>query len=128
MQVDLADWRLLINQRAFSVVGPVVRCGNNNAVFERLLSGCREEAVDIAFLDAVVFLVELALDRVEFAGASGTGDEVDSCVGSADAEFTADVGQHPDVAVEGGIRGFVFQVGPDEFFKVGAFFVFCDSC
>ena len=39
-----------------------------------------EEAVDIAFLNAVFFSVELALDGVKLAGASGACDKINASV------------------------------------------------
>ena len=94
---------------------------------QRLLPGRREEAVDVAFLNAVVVRVELALDGVKLAGASGPCDKVDAGIGFADFELIGDIGKHPDVAVEVRIRRLVAQVQADEFFEVGAFFTFRDG-
>ena len=127
VQINVADRWLLIDQRVLRIVSPVVRRGDDDAMLERLLPGGGEEAVDVAFLDGVVFRVELALDGVEFACPSGACDEVDAGVGFADAKFVGHVGEHPDVAVEVGVGGLIAEVDADELFEVGAFFTFSDG-
>ena len=43
-EIDLADWRLLIQQGIFGVLTPLVRRGDDDPARERLLARCREEA------------------------------------------------------------------------------------
>lgn len=127
VQVDACDRRLLIEERGFGVLRPLVRRGDDDSVRERSLPGSGEEAVDIAFLDAMVFRVELALDRVKFTGPARSCDKVDAGVVGTDAELVGDIGQHPDVAVEVRVSRFVPQVDADQLFKVGALFPFSDG-
>ena len=106
----------------FRVVAPVVGGGDDVAERERLLAGGGEEAVDVGLPDAVVLGVALALDGVEFLGASGLGDEVDAGVLGGETVGLRPVGEEPDVRVEIGEAGLVAEVGADEFLEVAAFF------
>ena len=127
VQVDARDRRLLIEERGFGVLGPLVGRGDDDSVSEGLLPGSGEEAVDVTFLDAMVFRVELALDRVKFPGASRACDQVDAGVVGTDSELGGDIGQHPDVAVEVRVSRLIPKVDADQLFKVGAFFPFGDG-
>jgi len=60
-----------------SVFAPMIGGADNDAVSECFLARCGEKAVDVALLQTVVFVVELALDGVIFAGA-GFGDQINT--------------------------------------------------
>ena len=77
VQVYLADGRLLVAQGVFSVFAPMIGRADNDAVSEYFLARCGKKTVDVALLQTVVFVVELALDSVIFAGA-GFGDQINT--------------------------------------------------
>lgn len=124
VEIDFGDGRLLSGEGLLGVVGPGGGGGDDDAMGEGFLTGGGEEAVDVAFLDAVVFGVEFALDSVGFGGAAGTGNEVDAGVFGGEAVFAGPVGVGPDLFVEVGVGGLVAEVGEDEFLEIGAFFAF----
>ena len=67
---------------------------------KRFLAGSGEEAVDIRFLDAVIFIVEFALNRVKLAGAVSLGNQIDAGILFRDTVFFGDVVEQPNVAVK----------------------------
>ena len=83
---DGADWRLLVEQRGFRVLGPAIGCYYDDAMREWLLARSSEEAINITLLNVVAFVVELALDRMELSRAERSGYEVDSRVFLANTE------------------------------------------
>jgi len=117
-QGDPVDGRLLVLQGLFGVGAPVVGGADDQAVREGLLAGCREEAVDVSFLQPVVFRVELALHGMEFAG-GGPGHQIDPGVLRVDPLFARPVGVHPDVLVEVLVARLVGEVALDEPLEVG---------
>ena len=96
--------------------------GDDVAVGERLLAGSGEEAVDVGLPDAVAFLVAFALDSVEFLGALGFGDEVDSSILGREAVGLRPIPEKPHVGVKIPVFRLVAEVGADEFLEVGALF------
>ena len=121
MQVYLADGRLLIAQGVFSVFAPMIGGADNDAVSEYFLARCGKKAVDVTFLQAVVFVVELALDSVIFAGA-GFGDQINTGIAAIQALQFCPFAIRPNVTVQIAVAGLVTQVAQDQFFKVSAFF------
>jgi hypothetical protein len=61
----------------------------------------------VAFLDAIVFCVKLALNGVEFVRALGFGDKINPGVATIQALLTHPVGIRPDLVVQVFITGFV---------------------
>ena len=80
---------------------------------ECFVAGSGKETIDIAFLDVVVFVVELALNGMKFAGTSGLSDEIDAGIFSRNAIFRRNVRQQPDVAVQVSVDGLVTKVSAD---------------
>jgi hypothetical protein len=127
MQVNLANWRLLVAQGIFSVLAPVDRGSDNNAVGEVLFTGCRKETVYVALLDMVIFRVKLALDGMELARAIGSGHQVNACIALVQSLRGHPVGIRSDITVQIAINGFVAQVCANQLFKISAFFALGDS-
>lgn len=50
VQVDLADWGLLVTQRVFGVLAPMVGGADDDAMGKRFLARGGEEAINVAFL------------------------------------------------------------------------------
>jgi hypothetical protein len=121
MQVDLRHRRLLVPEGLLCVGAPGTCGAHDNAVAEALLARGGEEAVDVRFLQVVIFSVELALDRVEFSGA-GAGNQVDADILSIVPLSLRPVSVHPDFAVQVGVAGLVLQIALNELLEVGALF------
>ena len=94
---------------------------------ERLLSRGSEKAVDVLFLNAVIFGIEFTLDGVELFGALSLGYKINTRIFSVKPLFLCPVRIRPELAVKIRIGGFVTKIGEDQLFKIGAFFSFCDG-
>ncbi|MNV89307.1 hypothetical protein D3C71_1835910 [compost metagenome] len=69
-QVNLADWRLLVDQSVFGVGTPMVGGAYDQTVTKSLFAGRCEKAVYVTLLQPVVGCVQLALNGVDFARVS----------------------------------------------------------
>lgn len=129
LQIDLGDGRVLIPQGVVGVFGPLVAGADDDAVGEGRLTGCGEEAVDVAFGYFVVWGVELALNGVGFVrfGAGFCagfclGDKIDANVAGIPAFLFCPIAIKPNIAIEIGIDGLMAEINADELFEVVAFF------
>src|SRR5450759_3274214 len=68
----------LVLQRILGVFAPLVCRGDDDAMREWLFAGGGKEAVDVTFLQAVVFGIQLALNSMVFARATGFGDKINA--------------------------------------------------
>ncbi len=126
MKIDLEDRRLLIAERVFRVLGPVIRGGNDDPLGKRLLAGGGEEAVDVTLVDALVGRKALALDGVVFRRPSGLRHQINAGILAREAklrraDLLGPVRVEPHVAVQIGVAGLEPKVGADQLLKVRAF-------
>ncbi len=121
VQVYLANGGLLVAQRILCVFAPEVGGTNDDTVSKGLFARCGEEAVYVAFLQAIVFGIELALDGVVFAGV-GLGDKVYAGVAFIQSLLFRPIAVRPYVAIKVAVGSFVSKVTKDQFLEVGAFF------
>src|SRR5690606_35339815 len=108
-KVEAGDGRLLVDERRLGMLRPVVGRGDDQPVGEGLLPGGGEEGVDVALLEAVVLVVELALDRVDLARARDRY-EVDPDVAGVLALPPRPFGVGKDLLVEVPVGGLVAEV------------------
>ena len=121
MQGDLADRRLLVNQRVLRVLGPVIGGADNDPVGKGLATRRSEEAIDVLLLQLVIRVVELALDGVDFTRAGDFGHQVDAIVLGSEALTRRPLRPSPDLAVQILVGGLVAQLSEDQFLEVRAF-------
>ena len=121
VEVNLVDWRLLVTQRVVSVFTPVVGGDDDQPVTERLFAGSGKEAVDVAFLDAVIRRVELALDGVDLVGSLCLRHQVYAGIPRIQALLTCPISIRPYLAVQIPVSRLIAQVGTNQVFKVRAF-------
>lgn len=102
---------------------PVSSCADDEAVAERFFAGCGKEAVDVGFLQAVVFCIQLALDGVVLAGVRD-GNQINAGIPCILLLLLCSVSVHQYLAVEIAVAGFMTQIAQDQFFKISTFFAF----
>lgn len=124
LEIDLCDCGLLADECQLGIFRPVARGADNDAVRERLLAGCREEAVDVRLFDPIVFRVELTLNGIKLIGAAGLCYEVDASVSTIETSFLSPIGVEPNLRVKIGIGSFIAEVSANQLLKIGAFFPF----
>ncbi len=90
----------LVTKGFVGVLAPLHPSGiHDQAAGERSLAGRCEETVDIGFLDAVAFSIELALDRTPIIGAvRKLGYEVNPRIALIEAVLFGPIGKHQDAA------------------------------
>lgn len=121
LQVDFGDRWSLVNKSCLGITTPVISRSDDDAMAKWSLAGGGEEAVNVALLQTIGFVVTFALNGMILVGRTGFGYQVDSDIFSI---LTIDLGPitiHPDIAVEVGIGGFVGQICSDQFFEIGTF-------
>lgn len=121
---DLADWGVLISQSIFGMSAPVVRGGDDDAVLESALASSRKEAVNVTFLDPIIFRVEFALDGVELVCARRLRHQIYTGVLAIQALILSPNRIRPHVAVEVAICGLGAEVSEHELFEIRAFLAF----
>src|SRR5215831_10932652 len=101
MQVNLADGRMLILERIVGVLGPIVRCSDDDSMREVLLTRSRKETVDVTFLNAIVIGEEFALDGVELPRALSLSHEINTDVALIESLLLGPlrIGQHFSIEI-----------------------------
>lgn len=90
---------------------------------KRLFARGGEKAVNVGFLQAVVFGIQLALDGVIFT-VKGLRHQINAHIAPIQVLSPGPLGVCPNLLIQILIAGLVAQVAQHQFFKVRAFFSF----
>ena len=120
VQGDLADRRLLVDQRVLGVLAPVVGAAYDDAMSERLATGRSEKAVDVLLLKPVFRIVELALNGMDDPGACFFGHQVDTVILGAKTVVRRPFGPGPDPTVQVSVGSLVAEIGKNQLLEIGA--------
>ncbi|MBB4268014.1 hypothetical protein GGD89_003667 [Roseospira visakhapatnamensis] len=128
-KADAQGGDALAPQHGLGVIAPgEVRGVHDHAAPERGLAGCRDEAVDVSLLDAMVWRIELALDRRVAVFVPEFGDQVDAGVAAIPPVDRRPISVGLYLFILFGLNGVVRKEGDGQALEIGTLFAFRSGC